>query len=192
MSFRRAVIGSVAVLGVVIGVGGAAAFACITPASLTLSTASGRPSDVITVSGSSFRLPENATTGVQIRWHTPDGRVLAEVRPDDAGTFTTTITVPDGPPGYYVVTAVLRDASGNDAPGTPGRALFEVRGAPAPSAPPAVARTFTPSAGASNSFPLALVVGLGAVGLVLFTAGFVAVVRDRRGKAATPAAVRRD
>jgi hypothetical protein len=193
MSLRRRLVGFVAVTGSAVAVTGAVSFACITPASVNLSTASGKVGDVLTVTGSSFSMPANATTGVQIRWKSPEGPLLSEVRPDDAGNFKTTITIPDGPPGYYVITAVLKDASGNDVPGTPGRALFEVRTEAAAPAPEPAAPTFTPSAGSDGStFPLALVIGLGVVGLVLFAGGFLAVARFRRSSAPAPSPVRRD
>ena len=193
MSLRRRLVGFLAATGPAVAVTGAVSFACITPASVNLSTASGNVGDVLTVTGSDFSMPANATTGVQIRWRGPDGPLLAVVRPDDAGRFKTTVTVPDGPPGYYMILAVLKDASGNDAPGTPGRALFEVRTEVAAPAPEPVAPTFTPTAGSDGSpFPLALVIGLGVVGLVLFAGGFLAVARSRRGAAPTPSPIRRD
>lgn len=193
MSVRRRLVGFVVTAGSALAVTGAVSFACITPASVNLSTASGKVGDVLTVTGSSFTMPANTTTGVQIRWKGPEGPLLAEVRPDDAGNFKTTVTVPDGPPGYYVILAVLKDASGNDAPGTPGRALFQVRTEAAAPAPEPAAPTFTPTAGSGGStFPLALVIGLGVVGLVLFAGGFLAVARSRRSAAPTPAPIRRD
>lgn len=193
MSLRRVFVGSFAAVGAAVTLASAAAFACITPAAINLSTATGRPGDVVTISGTSFKMPENVTTGVQIRWKTPDGPLLAQAMPDVNGAFSTTFKVPDGPPGYYVVAAVLRDASGQDVPSTPGRALFEVQGAVATpvTAPPA--RTFTETSGTSGStFPLVLVVGLGVVGLGLFAGGFVAVSRTRRAKAPASAPVRQD
>lgn len=166
----------------------AAAFACVVPATVNLSTASGRPGEVITVSGSSWKMPENATSGIQVRWGSPNGPLLSEVRSDEAGNFSTTVTIPDGPPGFYAVTVVLRDGEGNDVSGTPGRALFEIRTAAAPPPPEPVAGSFTPSADdGGSSFPIALVAALGTVGLVLFTGGFVAVTRSR--KAPAPSAV---
>lgn len=196
MSLRRVLAGSVAsvvAVAAAVTLAGAAAFACITPAAVNLSTATGKPGDVVTISGTSFKMPENVTAGVQIRWKTPDGPLLAQAMPDVNGAFTATFKVPDGPPGYYVVSAVLRDATGEDLPGTPGRALFEVQGPlPAPvTVPPA--RVFTESSGSSGStFPLVLVAGLGVVGLGLFAGGFVAVSRTRRATAPASAPARPD
>ena len=193
MSRRRVIVGSFAALAAALAVTSAAAFVCVTPATVNLSTAEGRPGDVITINGSSFSMPANVTTGVQIRWGGSDGTVLAVALPDATGNFKTTFTVPDGPPGFYAVAAVLKDASGNDVSGTPGRAMFEVKNVQALPAPPPQARSFTPTADPTgSSFPVALVIGLGVVGLVLFMGGFVAVTRSRRSTSPTPARVRQD
>ncbi len=193
MSLRRVLVGSVAALGAAVTLASAAAFACITPAAVNLSTATGKPGDVVTMTGTSFKMPEGTSTGVQIRWKTPDGPLLAQVIPDANGAFSATFKVPDGPPGYYVIAAVLKDATGQDVPSTPGRALFEVQGAVAPPVTPAPARTFTESSGTpGSSFPIILVGSLGVVGLALFAGGFVAVSRSRKAKAPAAAAVRQD
>ena len=192
MSLRRVFVGSCAAAGAAALLAGTA-FACITPATINLSTATGKPGDVVTISGKAFKLPPNTSTGVQVRWKAPDGPLLATALPDMNGEFKATFTIPDGPPGYYVVAAVLKDAGGADVEGTPARALFEVQGAvPTPNTV-APARTFTESSGTSGStFPIVLVVGLGVVGLGLFAGGFVAVTRSRRAKAPVSATVRRD
>lgn len=180
-----------AAVATALSVAGATAFACIAPATLNLSTAAGRPGDVITVSGQSWRPDSNSNAPVRIHWHSTSGVVLATAVPDQQGSFETSITIPDGPPGFYAVTGVLRDEQGADAPGTPSRALFEIRNPAAVPAPEPAASTFTPTAEPEgSSFPLALVMGLGAVGLVLFAGGFIAVSRGRRTDPATPARVR--
>ncbi|MGH9276493.1 MAG: hypothetical protein ACRD12_00055, partial [Acidimicrobiales bacterium] len=144
MSRRRHLLGAIPVVGAAIGALGAAAFACITPATISLSAAAGRPADVITVTGAAFRAPDNSPNPVQVRWNGVDGSVLAEVRPTPEGTFTTTVKIPDGAPGWYVITATLRDGSGEPVPGTPGRALFEIQGAAAAPVAAEPANTFTP------------------------------------------------
>ncbi|MGH9223513.1 MAG: hypothetical protein ACRD2W_06930 [Acidimicrobiales bacterium] len=193
MSRRRVLVGSFAAVAAAIAVTGAAAFACITPASINLSTAAGRPGDVVTISGKSFSVPAGNPTGVQIYWAAPNGKLLAEATPTAEGTFETTFRVPDGPPGFYQVVAVLRAADGADVAGTPGRALFEVQNVQAAPAPAPEIQSFTPTADPSGStFPLALVIGLGVVGLVLFTGGFVAVTRSRKAVAPAPSPVRED
>lgn len=190
-SLKRSVGTAAAAIATALTVAGATAFACIAPATLNLSSAAGRPGDVITVSGKSWRPDSNSTAPVRILWHSTSGQVLASVVPDQQGEFETTITIPDGPPGFYAITGVLRDEQGADAPGTPSRALFEIRNPAAAPAPEPAATSFTPTAEPeSSSFPVALVMGLGAVGLVLFAGGFIAVTRGRRAESATPARVR--
>ncbi|MGH9222271.1 MAG: hypothetical protein ACRD2W_00355, partial [Acidimicrobiales bacterium] len=143
MSLRRTTLGTVAPAGVALVVWSAAAFACTNLATLNLSSATGRAGDTITVTGSSFRMPANVTTGIQIKWNGVEGAVLSEVRPDRAGNFSTTFTVPESQPGYYVVTAVLRDARGIDVSGTPARAQFQVVGGAAKPVPPPAAAVLT-------------------------------------------------
>ena len=192
MSRRRILVGSFAAAAAALSLTGAVAFACITPATVNLSTAEGRPGDLVTITGKSFGVAP-AATNVEIRWVAPNGRLLAEAVPTADGTFSASFNVPDGPPGFYAIVAVQRDASGVDWPGTPGRALFEVKNVQAAPAPQQPAQSFTPSADPSGStFPLALVATLGVVGLVLFTGGFVAVTRSRKAAMPAPAPVRRD
>ncbi len=173
----------------------AAAFACTNLATLNLSSNAGKPGDTITVTGSSFRMPREAPSGVQIRWNSADGPLLAETRPDRVGNITATFTVPEAAPDNYVILAVLRDARGADTSGTPARAQFQVLGAAArPAAapladqPPPVAASQSSSAGL-----IALTVALGVGGLALFAAGFVAFARQARARRLpTAARVRND
>ena len=193
MSYRRVIVGSFGAVAAALAVTGAAAFACITPATINLSKAEGRPGDQITITGKSFGVPPGVTSPVQIMWAAPNGKLLAEAMPTAEGTFSATFAVPDGMPGFYSIVAVQRDVSGIDVPGTPGRALFEIQNVQATPAPQPQVRSFTPTADPSGStFPLALVIGLGVVGLVLFAGGFVAVTRSRKSVSTTPSPVRRD
>ncbi len=194
MSLRRVFVGSVAAAGAAVALAGAAAFACIAPSAVNLSTATGKPGDVVTVNGTNWRMPPGSTTnGVEVHWKAPTGPLLATAVPDANGAFKTSFTIPDGPAGFYVVAAVMKDANGQDVEGTPGRAIFEVQGATSTPVTNAPARTFTESSGSSgSSFPIVLVAGLGAVGLALFAGGFVAVGRSRRAKAPVSAPVWRD
>lgn len=193
VTLGRTVVTGMGAMGAALALAGATAFACITPATLNLSSAAGRPGDVITVTGQSWKPDSSIATPVRLHWHSTQGQVLGEAIPDDLGNFTAIITIPDGPPGFYAITGVLRNEQGADAPGTPSRALFEIRNPTAAPPPEPLRSTFTPTAEPQgSSFPLALVMGLGAVGLVLFAGGFIAVTRGRRTEAATPARVRRD
>jgi len=192
---RRVLVGTFSAVAAALAVTGAAAaaFACITPATISLSTAAGRPGDNVTITGKSFSVPAGNPTGVQIFWGGAGGRLLAEAAPSGEGTFSAAFTVPDVAPGFYQVVAVLRDANNTDVAGTPGRALFEVQNVQARAPAPPEVQSFTPSADPTGStFPLALVIGLGVVGLALFTGGFVAVTRSRRAAAPAPARIRTD
>src|SRR5215217_3676849 len=127
-------------------IAGAAAFACTNLATLNLSSTAGKAGDVITVTGSSYRMPSNVTTGVQLRWNALDGPVLAEVVPDKVGNISAQVTIPQAAPDNYVIVALLRDARGSDTSGTPSRAQFQIVGGVGQNAPqPAVAQQ-TPSA----------------------------------------------
>lgn len=187
MALRRVVLGSLTAVGLALAIAGTSAFACVAPARLGLSTESGRPGDLITVSGASFITPPEAANIVQLRWNDYNGPLLAEVQPQN-GNFSTTVTVPDAPPGSYMLFAILHDRDGADVAGTPARTLFEIRD---PAAPPVTAAAEQPTpqpatpvpSSSGSSFPLALVLGLGVLGLALFGGGFVAVTRMRKGSA---------
>jgi hypothetical protein len=173
-----------------------AAFACTNLATLNLSTASGGVGDTVTVTGSSFRVPREAGQPVMpvvLNWNGADGPVLAETTPDAAGNISATFSVPEGQAGYYVIVGSQTDAEGEAAYGTPARASFQILG---PNGESVVAQPGTQAAvpaEASSSGIIALTVGLGALGLALFGAGFTAFVRQARGSDAPVASkVRND
>ena len=175
---------------------GAAAFACTNLATLNLSSTAGKAGDTVTVTGSSFAVGRGdaPTFPVQLRWNGVDGMVLAETTPDRAGNISATFTVPEGMPGYYVLVATQKNASGVDTYGTPARASYQILGANGQSVvtPPAGAAAAAVPSAPSSSGIIALTVGLGVLGLALFGAGFVAFVRQARAtKAAATAPVRR-
>lgn len=159
-----------------------AAFACTNLATLNLSTASGGVGDTVTVTGSSFRTAtgDNPVMPVVLNWNGADGPVLAETTPDAAGNVSATFSVPEGQAGYYVIVASQTDDEGVAAYGTPARASFQILG---PNGESVVAQPGTQAAvpaEASSSGIIALTVGLGALGLALFGAGFTAFVRQAR------------
>ena len=162
----------------------AAAFACTNLATLNLSSSTGKVGDSVTVTGSSFNVARAGATQnpVVLRWNGADGRELATVVPDKAGNISATFTVPEGQPGYYVIVATQKNAQGVDAYGTPARASFQILGANGQSVvTPAVSSAgSTVASSPSSSGIIALTVGLGALGLALFGAGFVAFVRQAR------------
>ena len=134
-----------------------------------------------------------ASFPVILHWNGVDGATLAQVQPDKAGNISATFTVPDGQPGYYVIVATQRDPSKNNADvyGTPARASYQILGPNGQSVVQPVGST-AGSVGteSSSSGIIALTVGLGARGLALFGAGFIAFVRQAR-RAPAAAAVRK-
>ena len=166
-------------------IAGAAAFACTNLATLNLSSTAGKAGDSVTVTGSSFRVNSAnlaASDAVVLRWNGTEGTELARVQPDRAGNISATFAIPEGQPGYYVIVATQKDAKGVDAYGTPARASFQILGANGQSVvTPAVSSAgSTVASSPSSSGIIALTVGLGALGLALFGAGFVAFVRQAR------------
>ena len=165
-------------------IAGAAAFACTNLATLNLSSTAGKAGDSVTVTGSSFRVA-SATSNpgdVVLRWNGVEGTELARVVPDKAGNISASFAIPQGQPGYYVIVATQKNAQGVDAYGTPARASFQILGANGQSVvTPAVSSAgSTVASSPSSSGIIALTVGLGALGLALFGAGFVAFVRQAR------------
>ncbi len=164
----------------------ATAYACTNMAQLNISSARGRPGDVITITGSSFGVvcvcgPSQPPTPVKIRWNGINGEVKAEMMPDKAGTLSAAFTVPDAKPGYYVIVATQRDDVYHiDAAGTPARATFEVLGANGESVVGTDVLASADLAGdpETSSGLIGLTIGLGALGLALFAGGSIAVLRQ--------------
>jgi hypothetical protein len=165
-------------------IAGAAAFACTNLATLNLSSTAGKAGDTVTVTGSSFRTSTATTPAadVVLRWNGVEGAELARVQTDRAGNISASFAIPEGQPGYYVIVATQQDARGVDAYGTPARASFQILGANGQSVvTPAVSSAGSSIASSPSSTGIiALTVGLGALGLALFGAGFVAFVRQAR------------
>ena len=179
---RTSAVAFAAAVVAVVGLG-ATSWACTSLATLNLSEASGAVGESITVTGSSFKAttPEAAAPPVALHWNAMDGPVVAQTNTDAAGNISTIFAIPESQPGNFVVIARQLDAEGKDHWGTPARAGFQVLGAgTAPIAEPSVAsRPFSTASSDSNS-AVTLALGLGGLGLVLFGAGFMAVVRQTR------------
>jgi hypothetical protein len=163
----------------------AGASACTNLATLNLSSTAGKAGDTVTVTGTSFAVARDGgpSLPVVLHWNGVDGAVLAQAVPDSAGNISATFTVPDGLPGYYVLVATQRDAKGVDTYGTPARASFQILGPNGQSvvkpATPTEAANPVPS-GSSSTGVVALTAALGLVGLGLFAAGFVSLIRQGR------------
>ncbi|MEW6153065.1 MAG: hypothetical protein AB1673_03610 [Actinomycetota bacterium] len=175
-------------------IAGASAFACTNLATLNLSSSAGKAGDTVTVTGSSFNVnSQNVANSfpVVLKWNGVDGATLAQVQPDRAGNISATFTVPDGQPGYYVIVATQHNAQGADVYGTPARASYQILGPNGQSVvTPAATTAGALGSESSSSGIIALTVGLGALGLALFGAGFIAFVRQAR-RAPAAAAVRK-
>ncbi|MDQ4097724.1 MAG: hypothetical protein M3144_07645 [Actinomycetota bacterium] len=191
MNFRKRLAVAFGAAATASVIAGAAAFACTNLATLNLSSNAGKAGDTVTVTGSSFRVDRTDVAKsfpVILHWNGVDGATLAQVQPDKAGNISATFTVPDGQPGYYIIVATQRDARGNDVYGTPARASYQILG---PNGQSVVQPVGTPAGtvgteGSSTGI-IALTVGLGALGLALFGAGFIAFIRQaRRVPAAAP------
>jgi hypothetical protein len=185
MNLRRKVVTAFTAAAAASVIAGAAAFACTNLATLNLSSTAGKAGDQLTVTGSSFRVARagQADPGaVVLHWNGVEGSELARVTPDKAGNISASFAVPEGQPGYYVIVATQKNAQGIDAYGTPARASFQILGANGQSVvTPAVSSAGgTVASSPSSSGIIALTVGLGALGLALFGAGFVAFVRQAR------------
>ena len=177
------------------------AYACTNLASLNLSTATARPGEAVTITGSSFNTicvcgPQVPPTPVKIRWNGIKGDVLAEMMPDKAGTISASFTVPDVKPGYYVIVATQHDETYNiDAAGTPARATFEVLTATGQSVVASgESATASPTTDESTSTGLiALTIALGVLGLGFFAGGSLVVLRQVTGRRSrVPATVNHD
>lgn len=169
------------------------AYACTNLATLNLSTASGNVGDNVTVTGSSFRTPREATDAampVVLRWNGAEGPELGQVTPDPAGNISATFAIPESRAGSHVILATQLDAKGEAAFGTPARASFQILAANGESVA-SLPGTQPVVTDGSGSGILALTVGLGVLGLGLFAAGFTAFARQvRRQQVPTTAKVR--
>ena len=198
----------VAVGAVVAGLG-STAWACANLATLNLSTTSGRPGAMVTLTGASFtgaRPANNFTpTPVVVRWRDKDGPILAEAVPDRRGAISASFTVPDVSPGTYIILGIqetLRKAP--DAPpeapptyvaevGTPARASFEVLAPGGVRAVrPPVAEPVDAAGGQGqldSTVWIVLTAAFGAVAMSLFGGGLIAFIHQTR-KSREPATAR--
>ena len=180
---------------------GLTAYACTNLATLNLSNTTGRPGDSLTLTGSSFLTvcvcgPQMPPTPVKIRWGGVQGKVMAELTPDKAGTLAAAFTVPDVTPGHYVIAATQYDETFNfHSAGTPALTTFEVLTPTGQSvvAPSEFAAPSPPGDETVSSALIALTIGLGVLGFALFVLGSAVVVRQvGTRKTRVPAVVSQD
>lgn len=170
-------------------------------AGLKLVPAGGPPGTEVRVTGTWFATAEDgfaARLPVRMRWGGTSGPVLAEVQPDDGGTFITHITVPAGAtPGQHLLvatqTVVDRTGQRRPAPGTPARAAVTVErpGARAESADVRTAPAPPPARNAGAPAATAAAALVAAAGMLLFAGAGWRVVRELRHPRGTSGAGRR-
>lgn len=177
----------------VVGMAITAVLACTSLATLNVSQPTGATGTDVNVTGSSFQTTDKGASAVSLRWNAIDGPVLAQVAPDASGSITATITVPANlQPGDYIIVATQTDKTGQPAFGTPARLAFEVTGsgtaAPAvQTANQAAAPVATSNGLGVGAGTLAILAGLGVLGILLFIVGAATFVGTyRRSPVASP------
>lgn len=196
-----------ALVAVLVGMVGAAAFACSNLATMILSSGRGHAGATITLTGASFIYPKAGSgqqpSKVVVHWQGEDGLVLAEAVPDRFGSISATFTVPQAPPGMYVITATQLTprtipGAAPDAPptyfaepGTPARASFEVvaPGESVAGRAPTTEPVSDSSGDLDSTVWVVLTAAFGAVALSLFGGGLVAFIHQSR-QAKVPAEAR--
>lgn len=135
---HRALITSIGVLAALASFA-ALAWACTPQARLTTAGPSSGPAgSSVTLTGTQF---VNGDVGnVEITWSASGGGGKVALGTATGPDFSTTVTVPDAPPGiyYFTATSTARDASGNPV-GSASRAFDLTAAAPPAEAPPASA-----------------------------------------------------
>lgn len=189
MTRRRWLLGSAAAMAGVV-VMAAAAWACVSGALVTLSTAQAKAGQEIGLKGVGF----GKTDPITVRFGSLSGPVVATLTPASSAPFgngaTGTFTVPDGTkPGDYVVIATQSSPDGKQS-NAPIRVLLSVVGdggtAPVLGAQRGVdtaARQpeLTVATGSVSPGSLALM-ALGVAGVGLFLAGVATLAASRQGR----------
>jgi len=174
-SRRFAVLASIGILGVPLAIV-ATAYACANLASAKLSRAAASPGTTVSFMGRNFN-SNAAASPVSIRWNGRNGQVLATARPASSGKVSTTFTVPNAKPGYYILVATQTGPNGRPASGTPGRAPLRVARRTSSSNSTVVVAPVP--IGGGPAAPAPLLIGLGASALML-TGGLTALAVRRR------------
>src|SRR5262245_47818366 len=92
-------------------VGVSSGYACSGQAILSpLSPEAGPVNSVVTVAGAAWEAGTDAEGNVEIHWASATGPVLGRV---NGPTFSTTVTVPDVAPGYYLIVAIAHNTAGD-------------------------------------------------------------------------------
>lgn len=165
---RRLVLGCFVAAALSI-IGGSAAFACQTLATLSANPRSGPVGTVVSLSGGNYSGAANASN-IDIHLNSRTGPIVASTRAAANGTFSTTFTVPSSMAVGYHTLIATQTRNGVPVSGTPGRSSFQV-----------TAGTATASAGLSP------VTTYGLPMTILATAGGAIVLLGRRRKQALAA-----
>lgn len=185
---RRSWMGLAAVVtGGVVLIPAAAAWACLSLASLNVNPTSAQPGGQVTVVGVEFY----GKNPVSIHMGSLTGPVLATVTPDKSGRFSQAVTLPaDAAAGPNVLIATEPAATatgptGGSSAGVPARAVVDVTGpGGAPLAPAGTGTGTLPTglltSGSTISTASLVLAALGALGVGLFLAGGLALVVGRR------------
>lgn len=183
-------------LGAAFAVGAAAVLACTNIATINPGQTAAAPGTDVNITGSSFSTIQSGSSQVTVHWNAIDGPVLAQVAPDASGAISATIKIPaNAAAGSYVIVATQADKTGAPAFGTPARVAFQVTGpgetgiSAQPVSQPAAQAPIT-NVSAVSSATVALLAGIGVIGLLLFVIGAALFVGTYRS-APAPSRVRR-
>jgi len=183
-----------ALLGGVLLIPAALAWACLPVANIQSSPTSAQAGQSVKITGSEF-----GSNPVQIHFNALDGLVLATFTPDSHGNFAGAVTMPaSAQPGPAVLVATeaaaTPDGNGGSSPGVPTRTVVQIvgSGGSAPLAVAAAAGQVRPSGVVTSSSGVSAgalaLVALGVLGVALLLAGAVALATS--GRRRTPAAER--
>lgn len=184
-SLRRWMTGGL-VAGALAIVPAGAAWACLSLAGVTTSSATVQQGGTVTVNGVEF-----GSNPVQIHLDSLDGPVLATVTPNsDSGGFSQAVPLPaDISAGQHVLVATEPAATTNgknngSSTGVPARTLIDVTGPGGAAAPGAVTSSAAPTVNltansGAGAGTLGLI-GLAAAAASLFLAGGISLVVARR------------
>lgn len=119
---------AIAAFIMIFSLGGAAvAYACTALATLDLSHNSAVPTQEIVATGNGFDWKPTSSP-VEVRIAADDGGVVWTGQPDLlSSSFQASFNVPELSPGSYVVSASQYNAFGDPVPGTPAKAVLEVK-----------------------------------------------------------------
>lgn len=175
--------GFLALVGAAVLAMAAAAFACTPSNMVALSATSGNAGTPVGVTGTALSSSE-----VVVRWNGEDGPVLTRTTPADLKRGNVKFNVPDAAPGYYLVTAVQTEPSGDKLL---ARATFQVVGAGGQTRSPWDVPQGAPVSQEGPGAGLVMGLALGFAGLSAVGGAGLVLTRGRRRPVAATAASHR-